>query len=401
MLKFAASYLIAFLTASSAYAEGLAAFEDIQLPVGADAREPYLYATHDGRLLMSWTEVSANAFAVRVAAMTNGIWSAPRTIVASPDLFVNWADFPSISEFADGTLIAHWLQSSGPSAYAYDVLIALSRDSGETWSAPILPHQDRTQAQHGFVTLFPRGEDVIAVWLDGRAYDAPFVEDGATSGQMQLRSAVISSDGSVTPDIVVDYTTCSCCQTAAAVSEDALLVVYRDRNEDEVRDISLTKLHDGIWSAPMSVHEDNWELSGCPVNGPSIAASGDRVVVAWFTGAGDLPAVNVAFSNNSGTVFDDPIRIDRGEPIGRIDALMLEDGTALVSWIEWQGSDEILLVCQATDEGCNNSRTLAINSAGNSMNFPQMAATSEGIYIAWTQPLPGGRDTIRMMRSAR
>jgi hypothetical protein len=146
---------------------------------------------------------------------------------------------------------------------------------------------------------------------------------------------------------------------------------------------------------------DNWELSGCPVNGPSISASGDGVVVAWFTGAGDVPAVNVAFSNDVGATFGDAIRIDRGEPIGRVDALLLEDGTALVSWVEWQGSDEILLVCQATDKGCISSQILAVNSEGNSMNFPQTAATSEGIYIAWTQPLPDGRDTIRLLRSAR
>lgn len=401
MLKAIASYAIALLAASSVCAAELAAFEDIALPVGADAREPFLYVTHDERLLMSWTEVSANMSAVRIAAMRNGIWSAPRTVTASPDLFVNWADFPSVSEFSDGTLITHWLQRSGPSTYAYDVLVALSPNGGETWSAPISPHRDGTQTQHGFVTLVPRGEEMVAIWLDGRAYDGDLVENGATSGQMQLRSAVITSDGTVMPDIAVDYTTCSCCQTAAAVSEDALLVVYRDRTEDEVRDISLTKLQNGGWSSPVPVHEDNWELSGCPVNGPSIAASGDRVVVAWFTGADDVPAVNVAFSHNAGTTFGDVIRIDRGEPMGRVDALMLEDGTALVSWIEWQGSDEILLVCQVTDEGCINSQRLAVNSEGNSMNFPQTAATSEGIYIAWTQPLPDGRDTIRLLRSAR
>lgn len=401
MLKVIVFHAIALLAASSAYAAELAAFEEIALPFGADAHEPFLYATHDGRLLMSWTEVSANMSAVKIAAMRNGIWSAPRTVTASPDLFVNWADFPSVSEFSDGTLIVHWLQRSGPSNYAYDVLFALSRDGGETWSAPISPHRDGTQTQHGFVTLVPRGEEMVAVWLDGRAYDGDLVEDGATSGQMQLRSAVVSSDGSVTPDIAVDYTTCSCCQTAAAASKGALLVVYRDRNEDEVRDISLTKLQDGSWSSPVPVHEDNWELSGCPVNGPSISAIDDRIVVAWFTGAGDVPAVKIAFSHDAGTTFGDAIRIDRGELIGRVDALMLEDGTALVSWVEWQGSDEILLVCRATNQGCINSQRLAVNSEGNSMNFPRMAATTEGIYFVWTQPLPDGSDTIRMMRSAR
>lgn len=401
MLKFIVSIAIVLGIVSSVTAGGLVAFEELPVPVGLDAREPSLYAMQDGRLLMTWTEASGNNFAVKVAVLSNSTWSAPRTVTASPDLFVNWADFPSASEFADGTVIAHWLQTSGNSAYSYDVRIALSRDDGDTWSAPIVPHRDGTKAQHGFVTLAPLADEVIAVWLDGRAYDGDLLEGSALSGQMQLRSAVISSDGTVAPDIAVDFTTCSCCQTAAAVADDALLVVYRDRSEAEVRDISLVIMREGRWSAPASVHEDNWELSGCPVNGPSIAARDRRVVVAWFTGAGDVPAINVAFSNDAGSSFGDAVRIDRGEPLGRVDTLMLDHGTALVSWVEWQGSDEALLVCRATVDGCISSHRLTLNSEGNSMNFPQLAATSDGIYVAWTHPLPDGSDTIRMMRSAR
>ena len=180
-----------------------------------------------------------------------------------------------------------------------------------------------------------------------------------------------------------------------------MLVVYRDRSEGEIRDISLVRLSEGRWSVPVSVHEDNWELSGCPVNGPSIAAYDREVVVAWFTGAGDVPAVKVAFSSDAGASFYDAIRIDEGEPSGRVGALMLDNGTALISWVEWQGADEVLLVCRATPDGCDGPHRLAVNSEGNSINFPQIAATPDGLYVAWTQPLPNGRDTIRMMRSPR
>ena len=401
MLKFTVYSVILFAIISSATAEDLATFEEIPLPVGLDAREPFLHATQDGQLLMTWMETSGNSSAVKLAAFVDGSWSASRTVTASPDLFVNWADFPSVSDFSDGTIIAHWLQNSGNSAYSYDVRISLSQDNGETWSAPIVPHGDGTKAQHGFVTLVPLADEMIAVWLDGRAYEGALVEDGAAAGQMQLRSAVISSDGSLTPDMAVDFTTCSCCQTSAAIAGDALLVVYRDRSEGEIRDISLVRLSEGRWSVPVSVHEDNWELSGCPVNGPSIAAYDREVVVAWFTGAGDVPAVKVAFSSDAGASFYDAIRIDEGEPSGRVGALMLDNGTALISWVEWQGADEVLLVCRATPDGCDGPHRLAVNSEGNSINFPQIAATPDGLYVAWTQPLPNGRDTIRMMRSPR
>ena len=149
-------------------------------------------------------------------------------------------------------------------------------------------------------------------------------------------------------------------------------------------------LRDGLWTTPIRVHEDNWELSGCPVNGPSIAASGDQVAVAWFTAPGDIPAVMLAFSNDAGYTFSEAIRIVRGETFGRVDTLMLDDGSALISWVEWQGADEVLLVCRATPDGCDGPHRLAVNSEGNSINFPQIAATPDGLYVAWTQPLQNG-----------
>ena len=161
MLRFIVSIAIVLGIVSSVTAGGLVAFEELPVPVGLDAREPSLYAMQDGRLLMTWTEASGNNFAVKVAVLSNSTWSAPRTVTASPDLFVNWADFPSASEFGDGTVIAHWLQTSGNSAYSYDVRIALSRDNGDTWSAPIVPHRDGTKAQHGFVTLTPLADGSV------------------------------------------------------------------------------------------------------------------------------------------------------------------------------------------------------------------------------------------------
>ncbi|WP_160763689.1 exo-alpha-sialidase [Kangsaoukella pontilimi] len=346
-------------------------------------------------------ERSGRGTSVKIASLENGQWDEPRLVTTSSSLFVNWADFPSVAEFSDGTLIVHWLQRAGASAYAYDVRIALSDDNGDTWSTPMAPHRDMVQAQHGFVTLAPFQDKVTAVWLDGRAYDGDLVEEGAQSGQMQLRSAEISSDGGMGSEIAVDFTTCSCCQTAAAIAGDELLVVYRDRTESEVRDISLVRLHEGAWSVPRTVHADNWEISGCPVDGPSISAQEKEVAVAWFTGAGDEPAVKVAFSTDGASSFGDPVRVDMGEPVGRVNTAMLADGTTLVSWVEWQGSSEVLLVCHVTADGCGKTHRLVENSEGSSMNFPQMAATADGIFVAWTHPLPDGRDTVRIMRSAR
>ena len=369
---------------------------NIDPPVGPGASEPSLFALEDGRILMSWTEPAGDGYAVKVTAGNIDGWSEPRTIVESDALFVNWADFPSIAAFGDGTLVAHWLKETG-SGYDYDLKIALSQDEGKTWSKARTPHRDGRAAQHGFATLLPIADNkVIAVWLDGRASGV----DEASSELMQLRGTVIASDGTLSEDLLLDAQTCSCCQTSAAVAGDGtVLVAYRDRTMDEIRDISLVRMVDGDWSEPIKVHEDGWEISGCPVNGPAIDAKETDAVVAWFTEVGGVPAVKVAFSENTGRSFGTAFRIDQGKPVGRVDTVLLDDGSAIVSWVEWPGDGEVLFVCRADPEtGCGKPQSITINRVGGSINFPRMVRVRNGVYVAWNQP---GRDALIRMVFAK
>ena len=116
-------------------------------------------------------------------------------------------------------------------------------------------------------------------------------------------------------------------------TNEGALAAYRDRSDKEIRDIHFVTRQQNNWSSPRPVHSDNWEINGCPVNGPSVAAAGRNVVVAWYTGANDSPRVKAAFSNDAGATFGEAVQVDDGETLGRVDALMLPDGTAPVCWL--------------------------------------------------------------------
>src|SRR5687767_3726829 len=95
--------LILFLTATPLLAQN----------AGPGASAPFLSASGN-TLLLSWLEPVPNTdrVALRFARMSDGKWSAARTIVERNDFFVNWADFPSIVADGRGVLYAHWLQKS-------------------------------------------------------------------------------------------------------------------------------------------------------------------------------------------------------------------------------------------------------------------------------------------------
>src|SRR5262249_6816638 len=157
--------------------------------------------------------------------------------------------------FPNGTLATQWLGNNKPGTEAYDINIALSHDGGATWSKPIVPHRDQMKRSHGVVTLVPDPNGLLhVVWLDGRQTD----EEG--EGEMALMHTTISADGALSPEALLDNRVCECCHTAAAVAPDGLIVAYRDRSDKEIRDISLVRYVNGVWSQPEPLSSEGWEI---------------------------------------------------------------------------------------------------------------------------------------------
>ena len=370
----------------------------IASPAGAGAAEPFLAVGANGTLFLSWLEpIDSASHALRFAAFDGTQWSAPKTIRTGNDFFVNWADFPSIKVLDDGRLAAHWLQKTGPGTYAYGVRVSQSADNGETWSAAIIPHRDSSDTEHGFVALWPEGNGIGAVWLDGRKYNE---EGHSPTNEMMVVTTTISPAGETAAETRLDERACDCCQTAVAVTSRGPVVAYRDRSADEIRDIYVVRRVEGRWTAPVAVHTDGWRIAACPVNGPAIAAVGSRVALAWFTSANDSAMVKVAFSSDAAATFGAPVRIDGGKPAGRVDVALLHDGSALVSWIERTGGDTAVVQARrvAPDGKPDAPIAIATSSAARASGFPRMVMHGRGVIFAWTEP--GKPSTIRLARLA-
>jgi hypothetical protein len=336
-------------------------------------------------VLLSWIEAADSGHALRFAAWSDAGWSVPRTIARGRDWFVNWADFPSLIQLRDGTLAAHWLQRNGDGTYAYGVRIARSLDGGDSWLAPVTPHRDESPAEHGFVSLYDAGNGAVgAVWLDGRRY-------AAGREEMTLRHTTIAADGTLGPETGIDARVCDCCQTSIARTSAGLAVFYRDRSESEIRDIATVALAGGAWSEPRRVHADDWHIEACPVNGPKADARGNDVVLAWFTAPADEPRVNVAFSTDGGRTFGEPVRVDDGLPAGRVDVVLLDDGSAVVSWLERvEGAAEIRLRRVAPAGARSAFTTLTRTGAERASGFPRMTRSGSTLVLAWTAPAAEG-----------
>lgn len=360
-------------------------------PTDGDSREPELNATPDGRLILSWVErVGEKRYALRMSATDAEGWAEPQTIAQGENWFVNWADFPSVVALKGGSLAAHWLVKSGTGTYAYNVNIALSNDGGKTWSKPVVPHLDNTQTEHGFVSLLPLHDGRVgAIWLDGRNMQdmkEDHDEDQPLPVSMTLRYATIDATGKISAAAQLDERVCECCQTSAAVTAEGVIAVYRDRSQTEVRDIYAVRLNGNTWTSPQVVHGDNWQINGCPVNGPSVAAEDRNVAVAWYTGVGGTPQVRVAFSTDAGKTFGDPIQVDHGATQGRVDVLLLPDKSALVCWLSGTPEGGEIKVRRVQPNGSiGPPAVIAKTDISRSSGFPRMARLGDKVFFAWTE----------------
>lgn len=369
----------------------LPAPDPVPSPAGPLSGEPNLFAGPAG-VYLSWMErTQGNAHALRFARWEDDGWGEPGTVMNREGLFVNWADFPSLAALDDGTLAAHWLEKSGPGPYAYDVRMALSHDGGASWSDDVIPHRDGVQAEHGFVALLPLDDQVAIVWLDGRA-----TVDGEP---MTVRFTTVSADGELGPPALLDASVCDCCQTGLARTASGLVVVYRDRTDEEVRDISVVRRVDGEWTEPRTIHDDGWVIPGCPVNGPAIDAAGDDVAVAWFTGApldpeagrqtvrqaGSEGRVLAAFSSDGGATFGEPVRVDEGEAMGRVDLALMDDGRALVVWLERVDGAAEIRARYVDARGAGSSTAITGTAAERASGFPRMVRSGDRVFFAWTE----------------
>jgi hypothetical protein len=367
---------------------------EIDPPAGEGAVAPNLVQVGDGALL-TWLEPadpsdesSDAVYRLRFAGFDGDAWGPPATIVEGRDLFVNWADVPSIARAADGALVAHWLQRSGADTYAYDVMLARSTDGGGTWKRLGAAHDDGTKTEHGFVSLVPQTHGVRAFWLDGREMG------GHGAGDMTLRTALVGE--SISAGVVLDPRVCECCSTSAVMTTDGPLITYRDRSAAEVRDIFVVRFAKGAWTAPQRVHDDKWTISACPVNGPAVDARGRLVAVAWYTAA-NRPVVRVAFSGDAGATFGPPITVDDGWPVGRVDVVLDPSGHAVVCWLAKGPHRGAIMLRRFSADGRTSSPMLAARaSVARSGGFPKMVAVGRSLLLAWTED----GDTTRL-RAAR
>jgi hypothetical protein len=207
---------------------------------------------------------------------------------------------------------------------------------------------------------------------------------------MSVRFATFDANWKRTSEVPVDLRVCECCPTTAVVTSDGPIAAFRNRTDDEVRDIYVARLEKGKWTDPKAVHHDGWKINACPVNGPMLSARGREVAIAWFTATNDQGRAFVAFSHDAGRTFGSPIRLDDAGTLGRVDVELTSDGSAIASWIEFADQRAQFRVRRVESSGSKSASVTVSGLAGSrASGYPRVALMGDEVLFAWTESADG------------
>ena len=380
MKKF--TIILSFLTIFSCTSKDVVVKEIPFLHENSNA-QPSL-VSGEGSLSLSW--ISSNdgeKSTLNFSQFKEGKWINTQTMATGSDWFVNWADFPAHA-INENLILSSYLKKSDSGTYTYDVILSLQKLSGEKVKEDFLLHTDGVKAEHGFVSIIPNhNQGFFITWLDGRN-----TVDKDLDGHhkpMTIRFAEITNKGDVIDESELDSATCDCCQTSIAVTNKGPVVVYRDRSDKEVRDIYIARKINGIWEVPTPIHNDGWEINGCPVNGPKVASNSNNLAVSWFTVSNEKPIVNLSFSKSNGASFGTLIKINDDDAIGRVDVAFLNPQEVLVSYIEGDDVGTYLRIKKVSIDGKVSAPfTISKIDGGRNSGVPQLEILDNEAFIVWT-----------------
>jgi thiol-disulfide isomerase/thioredoxin len=316
---------------------------------------------HD--LLMTWLEPGEAGERLKFARFSGQAWTPPVTIT-EPVSILSSMDRPSLTVIDTQGVRRTLLARTGD-------VIARSGDAGRTWvrlPVPALP----------FASFAGGDEGGYAFWL-------------ATSGD---GTAKLLGTRILAGETILDPGVADGSGTAAAMTWDGPVVVYRGEDADGTQNLAVVRRQDARWTPPRPVHATGWRPVRKPEGGPRVAARHRRVAVAWTTAAPPGPRVLVAFSSDAGRTFGAPFEVDVREgdrvPWDAVDVALDDNGDALVLWLATTGPTEatLNLARVSADGHRGEGLILSKRTPPRLVGIPQIARAGDRVAVAWTEGTP-------------
>ena len=392
----------------------------VRLAVDRAANEHVTLASAGLTVAATWAATPANGqTAIYVAISRDGGRTFSPPVRVGSRASVNDEQPPRVGlipsrsgEAGTAAVVVVWTAKAGDGSR---LMSARSPDGGRTFGAAAVVPGSAAPGNRGWHSLAvdPSGRPIV-LWLDHRDgvksssaghHHHDSAPSSAAAEESVARAAasrlyVGSADGSVPVQGLV-HGVCYCCKTAVAVSPaGGVVAAWRHVYPGGFRDIAFSQSSDGghTFSTPARVHEDGWQLAGCPENGPAIGVDGDgRTHVIWPTLIRDQGRETMALFHSmtkDGRTFTMRTRIPAADAAFHPQLAISPGGDLFVAWDEGSSGTRRVRVAKGRVEADGQVRFGADRGFSAPGTHPSVAVTPTGAALAWTSTA-GGETVIR------
>ena len=320
---------------------------------------------------------------------------------------------------ASGTSVNFVVVWTGKGPTGTQLLTATSRDGGRSFGPTTRVPDTDAPGNRGWENIAADSNGRLhVVWLDHRAlakdgaqmamshhdmsHAANAVADGvAQAQQSKLYYGVLAPSTPSAPAVAsvprsVTGGLCYCCKTAIAPFANSVALAWRHVYPGNFRDIAFTVSRDGgrTFAPPIRVSEDQWQLEGCPDDGPAIGVDGAGTIhLVWPTlvsGSGKEATTGIFYARSSdGRRFTPRIKVPTEGTPHHPQLAVRRDGSIALAWDELVSGTRRIAFGTGTigrDGQAGFSRqSLSGVDAG---IYPALAAVSDAVVVAWTSGQP-------------
>ncbi len=359
---------------------------------GIDAAEPAIAADASGNVFVVYVEHSgktADVILQRLDATRKPSGEKVRVNPAAGEAKAWKGDPPTIAIGKDNAIYIGWTRKlADENAKGNDLVLSVSRDGGRTFGEPAKVNDDTKPASHGMhsLTVTKHGKIYIA-WLDERNISVQ-------PHDMEKMGASMAHHEDAEPNSEIFYTysltnnktfaknkkvasdVCPCCKTTLLAADDGMYyLAWRQVLKGDHRHIAVARSNamatDGeiIFSQPVIVSDDNWQINACPVSGAVLAANGNTLDVMWYTAGGAGQAgMYFARSADRGQTFGPRVLVSNeatsGTPVllvqGNAATSVFADVNGGIVTAKWQG-EPTTTISQTKTPDANLPTAVSVN----------------------------------------
>ena len=285
-------------------------------------------------------------------------------------------------------------------AFNGEVFYSRSTDGGKSF-APPRPITDNSESQRFEAVGFDADGTLFAAWLDKRNR-VPVQQAGGKYEGAALFFAT-SKDGGATysqAEMAVDNT-CECCRLGLAFDPSGHPVIaFRNIFEGSIRDHAIVTFTDaGTPGDAHRVSDDDWQVSACPHQGPSLSIAPDGTYhVVWFTNGKARKGLFYAQSRDGGKTFSEPMPIGQPGKSPSRPYVMTRPRETTIVWKEFDGEKTSVNLITSVDAGKTWSQVRVIATTPDASDHPLLVSDGRQTYLSWMtkadgyhlQPIEGG-----------